>query len=66
MYRPRLYHLKSEKELFEYFSSHAGFIQDGLYECAGIIACDTSELFKKLKKEWKKDIVDKAKIILED
>jgi len=29
MFRPRLYQIETEEELFEYFSSHAKFMQEG-------------------------------------
>ncbi len=66
MFRPRLYQIETEEELFEYFSSHAGLMQEGVYECAGLIAGDTAELYKKLKDEWTKDILSKVQELLED
>lgn len=56
MFRPRLFQLKDEEELIDYFAQHAGFVTSGVYECAGVMAGDTSDLFQKLKVEWKKDI----------
>ena len=63
-FRPRLYRIKNEKELFQYFTENAGFVDEGVYRCAGIYANDTGVLFKKLKKEWKKDIALRAKELL--
>jgi len=63
-FRPRLYHIKHEKELFQYFTENAGLVDEGVYRCAGIYANDTKVLFEKLKNEWKKDIAFRAKQLL--
>ena len=66
MFRPRLYQLETEEELFEYFSTHAGLVQEGVYGCAGLMANDTATLYKKLIETWKDDIIVKAQELLED
>lgn len=64
-WRPRLYHIKDEDELFEYFAENAGYLeQDELYHVAGIYSDDTARLFNKLKIEWKEDIRQHTKELL--
>lgn len=66
MFRPRLFHIKTEDELFKYFSKNAGYIEKyDTYQCAGIYANDTRKLFLKLIEEWKKDIEDHKDQVVE-
>ena len=65
MYRPRLFQIKNEEELFVYFSTRAGYDERyGVYTCAGIAAPDTYSLLEKLKKEWFSDKVEEATRLL--
>ena len=66
VFRPRLYHIKNEKELREYFAENAGYSEQfGMYMCAGVFAEKIDGLWDKLVVEWKKDIVYEAKCRLE-
>ena len=65
MFRPRLYKIANENELFSYFEKHASKDErNGIYTCAGVIAADPSSLFVKLIEEWKQDQVDEATRVL--
>ena len=66
LFRPRLYHIKSEKKLWKYFEEYAGFNENmQAYVCAGIVSSDTRDLWLKLVEEWKQDIADQARRLLE-
>ena len=60
-YRSKLYHLKDEEALFDFFEKHAGYVSDGVYYCAGIYANDTADLFEKLRQEWIKNIKNRKR-----
>ena len=64
VWRNKLSHIKTEKELFEYFEKYASFDTNAkVYICAGLASDDTKKLFIKLKDEWENDIAfDKGKI----
>ncbi len=65
MFRNKLSHIKTEEELFEFFSSHAGYDEQvGIYRCAGLADSDTRNLFLKLKAAWEEDVVQDAVILL--
>jgi hypothetical protein len=56
LYRPRLWHIKTERDLRKYFEKHAGYMENQqCYHCAGIVSDDTHILWQKLVKEWRED-----------
>jgi hypothetical protein len=56
MFRPRLFHIKDEDALRDYFCENAGYNKSTqTYQCAGCISDTPEGLFKKLKKEWQED-----------
>ena len=56
MYRPRLWHIKTEKALWKYFENNAGYNESTqAYQCAGIVSDDTRQLWLKLVEAWKED-----------
>ena len=65
MFRNKLSHIDTEKQLFNYFCRNAGWQENcSAYYCAGLYASDTADLFKKLKKAWKEDRKNDTKRIL--
>ena len=59
MFRPRLFHLKDEEQLHDYFAEHARYDdRTETYSCAGCIGDSPRSLFLKLKKAWEEDKKD--------
>jgi len=56
-FKPRLFSIPNEKELWKYFEKNARYLEDNeIYSVAGIYSDDTATLFKKLKNAWIEDI----------
>lgn len=64
-FRLRLFAIKSENELWEYFEENSSFNEKlGVYSCAGIYDSDTHNLWTKLIEAWNEDIAYEAQLLL--